>query len=98
MGAMALAYGIDLAGGRRCPVVPPRRAATRLCRVFHCVAALRVQPASIGATVGPLLPPTRHSGAGCGGFEGVRTMETRDQTSRQSLYAEVTNRVIAELE
>jgi len=54
-------------GGRRYPLVLPRRAATRLHRVLHFVAALRVRPASAGGTSGSLLPPTRHSGAGCGG-------------------------------
>lgn len=47
-------------------------AADRNCggaAVLHCIAALQVQPALVDGPAGPLLPPTRQPGAGCGGEE-----------------------------
>jgi len=46
-------------GGRRFPVVPPRRAATPAApESSSSFRPCRVRPAFIGGTVGPLLPPT----------------------------------------
>jgi antirestriction protein ArdC len=61
-----------------------------------CVAAFQVLPAFVVGTGGPLLPPTPpHSGAGCGVEAGVKDMRT---VETESLYDQVTDRIIAELQ
>lgn len=63
--------------------------------VLHCIAALQVQAAFPGGADGPLLPPTPPSGAGC----GVKKEEgPMSKIERQSIYAQVTSRIIAQLE
>lgn len=58
-GAMALASCAVMAGWASLPSSP-----AAACRKLRCaqlllfVAALRVRPASVGGTPGPLLPPT----------------------------------------
>jgi transposase len=52
--------------GRLSLLGPPRRAATRLRRVLHVVAALRVQPAFAACLSGRFSPPTPLRGSGAG--------------------------------
>jgi len=70
-GATALALAASIwRVGVACPLGPPRRAATPASpESSTCVPVLRMQPGSAGGPAGPLLPPTRHSGAGCGGLK-----------------------------
>lgn len=89
------AHGV---AGARCPLVPPWQAATRAdARVLHCVAALS-GAGRLGRDCrsAPRRPP-RQSGAGCA-VRRSDAMADHIKTSRPNLYAEVTERVIAQLE
>lgn len=66
--AAALAWRRRSGGWASLPFRPAAPGRNRgYASVLHCIAVLRMQPGSAGGPAGSLLPPTRHSGAGCGG-------------------------------
>ena len=65
-------------------------------RLLHFISALRVRPAIRGEACGPLLPPPATPAPVNGGWR--KEAGEMNKPDRQSLYGEVTTRIIAELE